>query len=143
MSSHDGTRAGRFAAAFALALVALTAAGCGRSATRADDDSRAAAERFLGEIREGRYGPAWEGGSTEFKSLMGVETIRDLVKAHPALKSPAEFAESRAIERDGAAQAECVFRATAKVRGKAAPATIKVLVGADADGWKVERLSVE
>ncbi|WP_165244917.1 hypothetical protein [Paludisphaera soli] len=141
MSSHDRPRAGRFLASFA--LVALMGAGCGRSGTQAVDESRAAAERFLGEVREGRFQPAWDGGSTEFKSLMGVETLRDLVKAHPALKSPAEFAESRAIERDGLAQSECVFRATAKVRGKPVTATIKVLVAPDADGWKVERLSVE
>ena len=44
--------------------------------------------RFLDELRAGRLEPAWQGTSTEFKSLMGLENLRDYVKTHPALKAP-------------------------------------------------------
>jgi len=128
----------------ATCLGLLFGAGCGGASVggKPDDEARAAASRFLDEVRAGRLGPAWEGASTEFKSLMGLENLRDLLKAHPALKSEAEFVESRP---EGGSTTKCVFRANAKVRGKSTTETIKVLVAPDAGGgsWKVERLAVD
>ena len=69
--------------------------------------------------------------------------MRDYVKSHPALKAPAEYAESRTFDNHGIAMAEYVFHATTKRRGKAIPATIKVLLAAGDEGWKVEHLAVE
>ena len=94
------------------ALATLVIAGCARAADEAGEEGRAAAARFLDELRAGRLEPAWQGTSTEFKSLMGLENLRDYVKTHPALKAPAEYAESRTIDRDGRAMAEYVFHAT-------------------------------
>ncbi|AMV38725.1 hypothetical protein [Planctomyces sp. SH-PL62] len=143
MDIHRPSRTGRIpATAFLIALIGAGCAGSGGGGGAADAP-REAASRFLDEVRAGRLQPAWEGASTEFKSLMGVENLRDLVRAHPPLKSPAEFVESRAIDRDGVRQAECVFHARAKVRGKEVAATITVLVAPDSDGWKVERLGVQ
>ena len=143
MSRHgNGIRWLRRGGASAVVLV-LVAAGCGRTGSAVGDDPRAIAVQFLDELRAGRLEPAWQGSSTEFKSLMGLENLRDYVKAHPALKAPAEHAESRTIDRDGRAYVEQVFHATARVRGKSAPATIKVLLASGPDGWKVEQLVVE
>lgn len=130
------------------ALMALVAAGCGRAGSGGvDGEPRAVAVRFLDELKAGRLEPAWEGASTEFKSLMGVETLRDYVKTHPALKAPAEFAEARTIDRGGRAMAEYVFNATAtakaKARGKPVASTIKVLLASGDGGWKVEQLTVD
>ena len=73
---------------------------------------------------------------------MGLESLRDYTKAHPALKAPAEHAESRDVSLGGRAMSECVFHATAKVRGKPVPATITVLVAPE-DGGRVERVVVQ
>jgi len=131
------------------ALSAMVGAGCGGTGGAAVDDAQAAAERFLDELRAGRVAPAWEGASSEFKSLMGVESLRDYVKAHPALKADARFEEARPV--GGGASTECVFHATApataRTRGKpaqaASPATIRVLLARGDGGWKVERLAVD
>lgn len=145
MSIREKRGSGR--AGVAAALIALVAAGCGGSSGTGtvDDEGRAVAVQFLDEVRTGRLQPAWEGSSTEFKSLMGVENLRDYVKAHPALKAPAEYAEVRTIDQDGRALSEYVFRASAtpKPRGKPVASTIKVLLAAGDAGWKVESLAVE
>lgn len=126
-----------------LILITLLSVGCGRTGSAVDGATRAIAVRFLDELRAGNLEPAWQSSSTEFKSLMGIENLRDYVKAHPALKVPAEYADSRTIDRDGRTLAEYRFHATARVRGKPVPATIKVLLASGDDGWKVEQLAVE
>lgn len=107
------------------------------------DDGRAVAAQFLDQVRAGQLEAAWQGCSTEFKSLTGVENLRDYVKAHPAPKAPAEFGEARAVDRKGRSMEEYVFRGTAKVRGKTAPATIRVPLAHGDAGWQAEHLSVE
>ncbi|WP_422930798.1 hypothetical protein [Singulisphaera sp. PoT] len=129
--------------ASAILLSLLIAAGCSKGASEANDEGRAVAVQFLDELRAGRLKPAWENSSTEFKSLMGVENLRDYIKSHPALKAQAEFAESRTVDREGRSLAEYVFHATAQVRKKPVPATIKVILASGHEGWKVERLAVE
>jgi hypothetical protein len=121
-------------------VAVLALFGC---AGPASEDSRAVSSRFLDEIRSGQVEPAWQGTSSEFKSLMGLENMRDYVKRHPILKTPAEYAESRTIDRNGRTLNEHVFRATTQIRGKPVTATIKVLLAAGDDGWKVEHLVVE
>jgi hypothetical protein len=121
----------------------LLVAGCGRSAGQWDEQARTSAVQFLDELRTGRLEPAWQSCSTEFKSLMGLENLRDYVKTHAALKSPAEFTEARPIDRNGQTMAECRFRGTWKQRGKEVTTTIKVLVASADEGWKVEQVAVE
>ncbi|ODT97187.1 MAG: hypothetical protein ABS79_07645 [Planctomycetes bacterium SCN 63-9] len=127
------------------ALAALIATGCGQPGGEANEEGRAAATQFLDELRAGRLEVAWQGTSSEFKSLMGLENLRDYVKRHPGLKATAEYADSRPVERNGQAMNEYVFHATARaVRGKMPkPSTIKVLAGAGGEGWRVEQLVVE
>ena len=124
-------------------LITLALAGCTRSASEAGGGGRAAATQFLDELRAGRLEPAWKGTSAEFKSLMGLENLRDYAKAHPALRSPAEFTESRAVDQGGRALTECRFHASPRVRGKPRPATIKVLLTPGDNRWEVEQLAVE
>lgn len=121
-------------------LATLVLAGCTGTTSEVGEEGRAIAARFLDELRTGRLEPAWQDASTEFKSLMGLESLRDYVKTHPALKAPAIYAESRTFEGDGRAMAEYVFHASTKRRGKSILSTIKVLLAAGEDGWKVEHL---
>lgn len=119
-------------------------AGCGGSFLGGSSgDGRGAATHFLTELREGRLEPAWQGTTSEFKSLMGLENLRDCVKTHPALKNSAEYVEARDATRNGKSMVEHVFRAEARVRGKAVESTVKVLVAAGGGSWSVEHLSVE
>jgi hypothetical protein len=121
----------------------VSLAGCGGTGGAADDQGQATAIHFLDELRAGRLEPAWQAASTEFKSLMGIENLRDYVKTHPTLRGPAEYTEYRAIERNGRPMAEHIFRATTKVRGKPVSSTIRILLADGNEGWKVEHLSVE
>lgn len=127
-----------------VALLLLAGCGGGGGAGATDEDGRALATRFLDEIRAGQIDPAWrDSTSPEFKSLMGAESLRDYMKAHPALKGPAEHAESHPVEHPGGPQFEHAFRGTTRIRNKTTPATIKVLVAPGDGGWKVEHLAVE
>jgi hypothetical protein len=124
-------------------IAALLVAGCGWSGRQWDEQARSAAAQFLDELKAGRLQPAWQNCSTEFKSLMGLENLRDYVKTHAALKSAAEFTEARPVERNGQTMAECRFRGTSKLRGKEVTNTIKVVVASAGEGWKVEQVAVE
>jgi hypothetical protein len=124
-------------------IAALNGAGCGGSTGPWDEQARTAAVGFLDDVRAGRLEPAWQGCSTDFKSLMGLENLRDYVRTHSEFKSVAEFTEVRPIKRNGQTMAECRFRGTSKQRRKDVPSTIKVLVAAADEGWKVEQIAVE
>ncbi len=122
--------------------LALVLTGCGGgSGAPAGDGAAGAAGAFLGELRAGRVEPAWEATSAEFKSLMGRDALRELVKKNSALRAPAEFAESRP---SGVGLTECVFRGTnAGPKKKPAAVTIRVVLSPAAGGWAVEKLAVE
>lgn len=116
----------------------------------APEDGRAVAAAFLDEIRAGRVGPAWDGTSVEFKSMMGLESLRDCVRRYPAMAGPAEFVEGHPIGDKGVELAEYTFKATAppktrggRPRGGSGPATSTIrITTARVDGaWKVERLA--
>lgn len=124
--------------------LALISSGCGAGADPPKDASRQTALRFLEELKAGRIEAAWQGTSTEFKSLMGLGALKDFVKTHPALKGPVESADMEKVEREGHVMAKCRFHGSAKVKGKSVPATIDVFVGSSDGGeWKVEKVSVE
>ena len=53
------------------------------------DDPQAVAVAFLGQVRAGQVDQAWESTGVEFKSFMGRDQFRLLVKKHPELKGPA------------------------------------------------------
>jgi hypothetical protein len=127
----------------AAVIAALLGAGCSGSAGTGDEQARTAAVGFLDDVRAGRLEPAWQASSTEFKSLMGLENLRDYVKTHSTLKTVAKLTDLRRIQRNGQTMAECRFSGTSKQRRKDVPAIIKVLVAAADEGWKVEQVAVE
>ena len=121
--------------------LAIACAGCGGGATPGGDGATPAAEAFLGALRAGQVEQAWGATSPEFKSLMGLDALRDLVKRNPALRGPAEFAEARP---SSAGLTECVFRGSnARPRGRPAPVAVRVALSPGPGGWVVERLAVE
>ncbi|QEH36205.1 hypothetical protein OJF2_47650 [Aquisphaera giovannonii] len=133
-------------------VLASPLAGCGRDSSKAGEDGRALAAEFLDDLRAGRFPEAFARTTTEFKSLMGLDTLRDYVKAHPALKGTPELADAKPSSRNGIKVTEYTYKATAPpsahARGKpssssSSPATIKVLVVAEGDGWAVESLTAE
>ncbi len=130
----------------ALVVVALASAGgsgCSQSAPEADA-GRAIASAFLDEIRQGRVDAAWDGTTAEFKSRLGLEGLRGLVRKNRALREPAEFVAFAPVERDGLKLAEYSFR-TAKGKGKksAKEVLVKVILAREDGAWKVEWMSLE
>lgn len=124
-----------------LLALALCGVGCGGGAAPGGDDAAKAAEAFLGELREGRVEPAWEATSAEFKSLMGLDALRDLLKKNTALNGALEFVGTRA---GPAGLTECDFRGTnVPRRGKSRPVEVRVVLGPGGAGWVVEKLAVE
>lgn len=119
--------------------LALLCAGCGGGAVPEPDASRDTAARFLDEVRAGRAEAAWEGTSTEFKSLLGRDGFIAYVRKHPALleKEPAQFVSFNAAERNGIPVGECAFRSASR------KSAVKVLVAREGGVWRVERLTVD
>jgi hypothetical protein len=128
----------------ALVVVALASAGgpgCSQSAPEADA-GRAIASAFLDEIRQGRVDAAWAGTTAEFKSMLGLEGLRGLVRKNRALREPAEFVAFAPVERDGLKLAEYSFR-TAKGKKSAKVVLVKVILAREDGAWKVEWMSLE
>ncbi|MFO0959468.1 MAG: hypothetical protein U0800_18880 [Isosphaeraceae bacterium] len=127
-------------------LVAMGLIGCGGgnpSGSGAGEDGRAAADKFLEDLRAGRIEPAWQGTTTEFKSLMGLGSLKDLAKTRPALKGTPEHIDSKRIDRGGLSLVEHTYRAQGKTKNKAIDSTLRVIVSRGDRGWQVEKLSVE
>ena len=135
----------------ALAVLLCLGISCGGLSSSAPDDGQAAAEAFLDAIRKGQVEPAWTGTTAEFKSLIGLDTLREYV-----LETPADFVESRMIESGRGPMARYTFHAVAptKTKGKAGKAakdaksapvdvTIQVTTCRTDGAWKVERLALE
>ncbi len=123
--------------AIAFLLAAIAGAGCSGGSAPAPDAGKEIASAFLGELRGGRVDSAWAGTSAEFKSMLGMEGLRALVKKNPAMREPAEFVAMEAVERNGLKMAECTFRPEKR------KAIIKVLLAREDGDWKVERLALE
>ncbi|MDG3005986.1 hypothetical protein [Paludisphaera mucosa] len=140
-SRKAGTGLPSVLATIAIALAAAVA-GCSQAGGGASADGREAAASFLDALRAGRVEDAWRDTSPEFKSLMGLDSLRDLVKRRPALKTATRRDGCTAVG-EGRSLFEHAFQGATTHRGKTTPATIKVLVAPDDDGWKVEGLVVE
>lgn len=124
-------------------LLAATLPGCGGgpSAQSASTEGRAVAEAFLNDLRSGKVEPAWEGTSSEFKSLMGLDSLKNTIKRNPVIAQPATYVESRVLQRNNLTLSEHLFRPSAASKG--APRTIIVLTSAGPSGWTVEQIKVE
>jgi hypothetical protein len=95
------------------------------------DDPQTVAAAFLDQVRAGQVDQAWESSGVEFKSFMGRDQFRLLVKKHPELKGPATPGE---VVNEGPLRS-CSFMC-----GKLKLA----IIVASADGrWRVEGVKVE
>ncbi len=124
-----------------LAVAAVSGCGGGPSPQSAPTEGRAAAEAFLSDLRSGKVEPAWEGTSSEFKSLMGLDSLKSLVKRNPSISRPASYVESRVLARNNLTLAEHVFKPDPAAKG--ASKTITILTAAGPSGWTVEQIKVE
>lgn len=95
------------------------------------DDPQAVAAAFLDQVRAGQADQAWESTGVEFKSFMGRDQFRLLVKKHPELKGPATPGE---VVSNGPLRT-CSFMCGKSKLG---------IVVASADArWRVEGIKVE
>jgi hypothetical protein len=113
-----------------------------RAATQAPpDEVRATAARFLEQVRGGQVEPAWDGTTAEFKSMLGLDGFRQMVRTHPDLKREAEFQGFEMITRNEIPLASCRFRV--QDAKKKTTTDLKVLLAREGGVWKVERLLLE
>jgi hypothetical protein len=124
-----------------LALLIMAAAGVFlkfwmQPQTKPDVDvGRRVAEEFLAKLHDGQVGPAWDETTAEFKSIEGRESfIRSAAKA-PVLKQELHFVSMQEVQVQKQPRAEYVFQAP---DGK----MVRVLIGYEAGGWKVDRLTM-
>ena len=95
------------------------------------DDPQAVAVAFLGQVRAGQADQAWESTGVEFKSFMGRDQFRLLVKKHPELKGPATPGE---VVNEG------TLRSCSFMCGKL---KLAVVVAAAEGRWRVEGVRVD
>ena len=126
-------------AVFAVLAVAVVSLWMWRSSdTQPDIDAgRAAADRFLEQIRGGQADQAWQATTAEFKSAEGRESFLRYVKEHQALSKPVSFVSVQTVTIQDAPRAEYLYRA-----GKDG-GMIRLLAGLDHDTWRVDRISID
>ena len=126
-------------AVFAVLAVAVIVVWAWRgSATEPDVDAgRAAADRFLEQIRAGQPDQAWQSTTAEFKSAEGRESFSRYVKKHPFLTKPVNFVSVQMVTAQSQPRAEYLYRA-----GKEG-STIRLLAGLDNDTWRIDRITIE
>ncbi|MCI0456744.1 MAG: DUF4019 domain-containing protein [Gemmataceae bacterium] len=101
------------------------------------EEGRDIAMAFLATIRTGRVDDAWSRTSAEFKSAMGRDRFRALVRSKPVLKSAANFQACDIKSTNVPPVAECTFRTAS------GGVVIRVVLSPEQGKWKVGRLAVE
>jgi hypothetical protein len=113
-----------------------------QAATQAPpDEVQAAAAKFLDQVREGQVEQAWNDTTAEFKSMLGLDGFRQLVRTHPDLKQKAEFQGLEMITRNEIPLASCRFQVQDVKRKKTTE--LKVIFAREQGVWKVERLLLD
>ena len=104
--------------------------------TKPDADvGRSVVEEFLGQVRAGQAGEAWDATTAEFKSIEGRESfIRSVAKA-PVLKQQLQFASAQEVQVNEQSRAEYIFQSPESKM-------VRVLVGYEGGTWKVDRLTL-
>lgn len=96
---------------------------------------------FLEQVRQGKTAEAWTGSSAEFKSYLGKDTLRDLVKKTPALREKTEFVSMDATKVNGLDRKIFTFRAPKSLK------QIKVTLAPDPGSnpltFRVEHLEID
>lgn len=131
----NGLRLGS-AAWIALVSVSCLLSGCGSGPQ--PDEAEVIAEGFLAQISAGNVDEAWEATSSEFKSFMGRDRLRNFVRGAPSLKQPVTLVrcQPKALET-GLELIECVYSP------EKGDKTIRILLDSQQGKWVVERLYVD
>lgn len=99
------------------------------------EEGRLVAEQFLAQVRGGKAGTAWDGATTEFKSIEGRESFIRKVRSTPILTGPLQFNSSQQVTIQDEPRTELLFQS---------PDTklVRVLIGFEHGNWRVDRLSI-
>ena len=100
------------------------------------DEGRASADAFLNLIRDGKADEAWDASTTEFKSIEGRESFVRKATTAAILKEPLSFSSMQKVVVGKAPRSEFLYSST-KSGG-----TVRVLIGYEGGGWKVDRLTL-
>lgn len=100
------------------------------------DEGRTLIEAFLEDLRKGKAGVAWDGTSTEFKSIEGRESFVARVKATPCFREQFTFSSTQRIKVNKDERKEFVF--VSSKSGK----TVRLLIVRERGVWKVDRLAL-
>lgn len=123
-----------------LITFAVLAFGCSEPVEQPPPDiGRQVADDFLAHLAGNKPDDAWESTSAEFKSDEGRESFRDFVRARPVLTRPLIFLSAESIVVNEVPRTEFRYRSA----DEKAPQSVKLVVGKEGDGWKVERVLVE
>ena len=98
-------------------------------------EGRATADQFLTRVREGKAGDAWDGSTTEFKSIEGRESFVRKAKAAPILKEELQFGSVQNVVVQDTPRSEFLYTSS-KSGG-----TVRVLISHEQGSWKVDRLT--
>jgi hypothetical protein len=141
MNSHKSLGAVSRALLAVLAVVLLAGVLVGlqrwmKPPTKPEADvGRGVVEEFLGKVRAGQAGEAWDETTAEFKSIEGRESfIRSAAKA-PVLKEELQFISMQEVHVKDEARAEYIFQSPESKM-------VRVLVGYEGGAWKVDRLTL-
>lgn len=94
-----------------------------------------AVEEFLGLVRSGKAGEAWDASTAEFKSIEGRESFMRTAAKAPLLKQPLSFTSTQTVTVQEQPRTEFLFQGE---KG----GTVRVLVGYEGGAWKVDRLTL-
>lgn len=142
MNSPKRAHAGRFRLAvtvviLGLAILASLVLWRWRGPPVPEQAPQTVAADFLEELRTNRVDAAWAGTTAEFKSYLGRERLRDLVRLKPVLKEPLESSGVEEKDVNGIPLTVCTFSGPQK------PGVVRVLLATEGGQLKVERLLVE
>jgi hypothetical protein len=134
---------GAVSRALLVALVVVLAAGLAmglqywmKPPTQPETDvGQKAVEDFLGLVRSGKAGEAWDASTAEFKSIEGRESFSRTAAKAPLLNEPLHFTSTQTVTVQDQPRTEFLFQGE---KG----GTVRVLVGYEGGVWKVDRLTL-
>ena len=99
------------------------------------DVGRATVDEFLGKIRAGQAGEAWDATTADFKSFEGRESFMRTAAKAPVLKQELSFNSTQKVMVQDQDRTEYLYQSPESN-------TVRVLVGYEGGVWKVDRLTM-
>jgi hypothetical protein len=107
-----------------------------RGLTTLPEKPETIAEEFLSKIRSGTPDVAWASTTSEFKSFMGRDRLRNFVKSNKVLRQPLNFESRHSMKQGSLILEELIF-----VPDSGEP-RVRVVLAEEKSVWRVERLYV-